>query len=150
MNRLLEKSEKPIFGLSPGLFLGTPEHEFLVYSIICVKTGRCTYPINYLTHFDEKWAKSVKRFLRYWRKGDFCACRHYRKIRIFGKWPLGAFCDPPCSLTSCKKSEKSNERIWRKVQKTPYFWSFWARFGNIWTQMGRARFFFQKSGFVTF
>ena len=29
--------------------------------------------VNYLTHFDEKWAKTVKPFLRYWRKGDFCA-----------------------------------------------------------------------------
>ncbi len=43
---------------------------------------------------------------------------NYGKTRIFGKWPLGPFYDPPCPLTSCKKSEKSNEQILRKVQKT--------------------------------
>ena len=32
-----ELSEKPIFGLSSGLFLDTPDHEFLGYSQICVK-----------------------------------------------------------------------------------------------------------------
>ena len=58
-------------------------------------------------------------------------CRHYGKIRIFRKWPLGPFYDPPCPLTSCKKSENvSNERILRKLRKTlfldcplVYFWT---------------------------
>ena len=47
-------------------------------------------------------------------------CRHYGKIRIFEKWPPGPFYDPPCPLTSCQKSEKSNERILRKMRKTPF------------------------------
>ena len=57
-------------------------------------------------------------------------CRHYGKIRIFRKWPLGPFYDPPCPLTSCKKSEKSNEQILRNMRKTlfldyhlVYFWT---------------------------
>jgi len=48
-------------------------------------------------------------------------CRHFGKIRIFGKWPLGSFYDPPCPLTSCTKSAKSNKRILRNVRKTLYF-----------------------------
>ena len=47
-------------------------------------------------------------------------CRHYGKIRIFRKWPLGPFYDPPCPLTSCKKSEKSNEQILRKLRKAQF------------------------------
>ena len=58
-------------------------------------------------------------------------CRHYGKIRIFGKWPLGSFYDPPCPLTSCTKSAKSNERILRNVRKTLYFGpSPWSIFGH--------------------
>ena len=125
-------AKNSIFGLSPGLFLDTPEHEYLSYSIIRVKTGRCTYSLYYLTLLEEKWAKSVKRFFRYWRKRLFlrAKCRHFGKTRIFRKWPLGLFYDPPCPLTSCKKSEKLKERILRNVQKTifldchlVYFWT---------------------------
>ena len=67
-------------------------------------------------------------------------CRHYGKIRIFGKWPLGPFYDPPCPLTSCKKSEKSNERILKKMRKTPFL----VIFGHIWAQMGRTGIFFKN------
>ena len=65
------------------------------------------------------------------------------KNKNFKKWPLGLFYDPPCPLTSCKKSEKSKERILRKMQKTD-FWSFWARFRHIWAQMGRTGIFFKN------
>ena len=45
-------------------------------------------------------------------------CRHYERIRIFRKKTLGPFYDPLFPLTLCKKSEKTNEPILRKVQKT--------------------------------
>ena len=70
---ILKNKQKPNFLTVTWSVLGTPEHKSLGYSQICVKTGRCTYLFCYLTPFDEIWAKSVKRFLRYWRKGDFCA-----------------------------------------------------------------------------
>ena len=131
MNGFWEISKNPIFELLPGLFLGTLEHEFLVYGIICVKTGRYTYLTYYLTHFDEKWAKSVKGSWDIDEKVIFVRkMPPLWKIRIFGKWPLGLIYDPPWPLTSCKKSEKSNERILRNVQKTlfldchlVYFWT---------------------------
>ena len=65
MDGFREMSKNPNFGLSSGLFLGTLKHEFLD------NIRRCTYLFCYLTHFNAKSAKSVKRFLRYWRKGDF-------------------------------------------------------------------------------
>ena len=74
-------------------------------------------------------------------------CRNYGKIRIFGKWPPGSFYGPLWSLTSCKKSEKSNGAFQRKVRKTQ-FWSFWVRFGHIWARMGRTG-IFQNMAFET-
>ena len=59
-------------------------------------------------------------------------CRHYGKIRIFGKKPLGSFYDPPSPLTLCKKSEKTNEPILRKVQKT----LFSGHFGRARARLG--------------
>ena len=56
---------------------------------------------------------------------------HYGKIRIFGKWPPGLFYDPPCPVTSCKNSKKSNEWILKNKQKPIFFYChlvcFWAR-----------------------
>ena len=66
--------------------------------------------------------------------------RHYGEIRIFGKKPLGAFYDPPTPLTLCKKSEKTNEPIFRKVQKT----LFLSRFGRARARMGGTRIFLEN------
>ena len=51
----------------------TLEHEFLVYNRICETNDKCTYLFCYLTHFDEKLAKSVQTVLEILTKGDFCA-----------------------------------------------------------------------------
>ena len=93
-------------------------------------------PRYFLSILTKRWFLRVK-------------CRNYGKIRIFGKWPIGLFYDPPCTLTSCKKSEKSNERILRKMRKTPFL----VNLGPFWAHLspnGPNRNFFQKSGFVTF
>jgi hypothetical protein len=47
---------------------------------------------------------------------------------------------PYTPLTSCKKSEKSNEAILRKIPKT----SFWARFGPFWPKNGQMDFFLKN------
>ena len=85
--------------------------------------------------FETFWWKMSQNqsngFLDIDKRWFFCVkCRHYGKIWIFRKWPLGPFYDPPCPLTSCRKSEKSNERILRNVHKTlfldrhlVYFWT---------------------------
>ena len=48
----------------------------------------------------------------------------------------------PCPLHLCKKSEKSNEAILHKVQKTLFLGSFLPKFAQ--------KNFYQKSGSVTF
>ena len=71
-------------------------------------------------------------------------CRHYGKIRIFGKWPLGSFNGPLWSLTSCKKSEKSNGAFSGKLRKT----LFLAILGSFWAHLGRTE-IFQNMAFKT-
>ena len=47
-------------------------------------------------------------------------CRHYGKKGIFRKKRLRQSYDSPFPLNFCKKSEKINEQILRKIKK-PYF-----------------------------
>ena len=52
-------------------------------------------------------------------------------------WPLFT---PYCPLTSCKKSEKTNDSIFFKVSKT----LFRAHFGPFWPKKGPRDFFFEN------
>ena len=77
-------------------------------------------------------------------KGDFPKQKMaiLSRKKIFGKKPLKPFFRGPFPPHLHKKSEKSNEAILQKAQKTLFLGSFLPKF----TQKN----FYQKSGFVTF
>ena len=60
--------------------------------------------------------------------------RFFGQIRIFPKNSIRPHFTPYSPLTSCKRSEKTNEAILRKIPKTSFlghFWPFLAIFGQI-------------------
>ena len=56
--------------------------------------------------------------------------RILRQTKIFREKPLQPFFREPCPLSLCQKSEKTNEAILHKVQKTLFLGSFWPKFAQ--------------------
>ena len=56
--------------------------------------------------------------------------RNLRRTRIFREKFFRPFFRVPCTLSFCQKSEKTNEGILHKVQKTLFLGSFWPKFAQ--------------------
>ena len=96
----------------------------------------------------KKLLKTVKPLSRYstlknraiWLDEPFLAI--FGQIRIFPKYLIRPLFTPYTPPTSCKKSEKTNEAILRKIPKTSllgYFWPFLAKF-EFSQKIGRRQF----------
>ena len=60
---------------------------------------------------------------------------------------FGTFFSLLTALINCKVSEKTNEGIPRKMQKTLHFWVVWAKmenFGSFWAKWAKQDFFSKK------
>ena len=111
---------------------------------VAVKLNFCQkiltlYKNRYLKASDQKLAKSDKLNPRNSQNGDFSAifADIAEKQEFSVNDRIHHFYGPPCPLTSCKKSEKSNEAFSRKVRKT----SILVHFDHIWACPRRAIFF---------
>ena len=56
--------------------------------------------------------------------------RNLRQKKIFQEKFFRPYFRVPCTLSFCQKSEKTNEAILHKVQKTLFLGSFWAKFAQ--------------------
>ena len=65
-------------------------------------------------------------------------CRFLRRIRFFREKALRPLFRTHCPLSFCQKSEKTNEAILHKVQKTLFLGSFWPKFAqkNFFSKIG--------------
>ena len=84
----------------------------------------------------KKWKKFFSKFFENFENfifGTFCPKKGQNDF--FLKNLIRPLFTPYIPLTSCKKSEKTNDSILRKIPKTSFlghFWPFFAVFGQIW------------------